>query len=206
MFRLLITISACVFGGIASAATNNVLDHVLRLDSVGFTAVTIYDDDFEVEHQFERLSAEDDTWGISKPHERFSIGEEVSLTAKFDEYSGQAVPCYVGSISCNNAFGEMDGDSFQIGDGSGMTLWGDFLLEGGTNVGDSVSLGTFSGGLTYEALDGGGFASWGTYDQYFTVAKNDLAPSPVPIPASFALLAVGLGGIGFIGRRRKKAA
>lgn len=206
MCRLLITIAICVFGGMASAATNNFLDLVLRLDTVGFTAVTIYDDNFEVEHQFEILNAKDDSWGVTKPHARFSISEEVSLTAKFDEDSGQVGPCYVGSFSCNNAFGKMDGNPFWIGDGAGMTLWGDFILEGGTNVGDRVSLKTFSGGLTYEALDGGGFVSWDIYVQNFTVADNDLALSAVPLPASFALLAAGLGGLGYIGRRKKKAA
>ena len=216
MLRVLAICTACVFGSSSLAAPLNSLDLVLSLESIGFTSVEIYDDDGE-SIKFGFLNVDDDVWGLTKPHARFSVGEKVSLSAQIDAYGKMLSTCSIGGFSCKGAYGERDGDTFSIGDAAGMTLWGDFNLAGGTDVGDKVSLATFSGGPNYEALDDGGYAFWDAYTLNFTVTENKwargddpvrrsaaaAAAGVVPVPASVGCLVAGLGVLGWISRRRR---
>jgi hypothetical protein len=45
---------------------------------------------------------------------------------------------------------------FSIGDGTGSTVFGDFDLSGGTNIGDRVTLSTFAGADYLQLLNAGG--------------------------------------------------
>lgn len=214
MFRLLSIVAACLLGSAASAATLKNLDLALRLDSTGFSGLTIYDDSLYAVRHYGFIDATNKPLGFSKPRSPFKIGQQISQTIAFDKKSGQVSSCSTGGISCDGAFGKLTGNTFGIGDGAGRTKWGDFSLSGGTKVGDAVSLATFSGGYTYVSLVGGGYASWNAFVQNFTVVKNNgkkngkkvLAPGVVPLPASLAFLVVGLGGFGLMARRKKKSA
>ena len=76
-----------------------------------------------------------------------------------------------------------------------------------------MSLAMFSGGHNYVSLIGGGYVSWNAFVQNFKVVKSNgkkngkkkLAVGVVPLPASVAFLVVGLGGLGLMARRKKKA-
>lgn len=208
MLRPLMICTICIAGSTAIAAPIDALDVDLRLDSIGFSSVTIYDDELDVVDNFHFLDIQDDIWGIAAPFTHFEIGEQVSVKAESYVSDPQFSTCSIGGFSCDGAFGQLNDDSFSIGDGSGATSLGDFSLVGGTNVGDDVTLSTFSGGLTYQYFADGGLLTWDTYVHNFNVAGDNLATDTtlgvVPLPASLILLIAGLGGLGFVGRRAKK--
>ena len=207
MLRPLMICTICIAGSTAIAAPLDVLDMDLRLDSIGFSAVTIYDDELVAVDNFHFLDIQDDVWGIAAPLTSFEIGEQVAIKAETDGSDPPFNSCSIGGFSCDGAFGQLNDDSFSIGDGSGLTSLGDFNLEGGRNVGDNVTLSTFSGGLTYQFLADGGYITWDTYVHNFNVADDNLANGltlgVVPLPASLILLIAGLGGLGFVGRRAR---
>lgn len=203
MIRYLTIGTFCVVGGTCSAASLDALDLTLTLDSTGFTDVAIYDDTDALVAEFDFLDATDDLWGITKPFDRFSVGQMVPLTATFDNTNGLLSDCLIGDFSCDGSRGIVDGDTFGFADGTGMTPWGDFFIDGGLNVTDQVSLVTFDGAPTFEFRAGDGYAVWDTYVQNFTVAENNL--TPVPLPASLLLLAAGFSSLGLfrkLGHRR----
>jgi len=164
MLRIIMVLIACVIGGTASAASLNAVDLILRLETIGFSTVTIHNDDDAVENEFNFLDVQHDIWGITKPRSYFTIGDEISLKAELEETEEQIGFCYMGSFSCKDAYGRLKKDSFSIGDGAGTTLFGDFHLAGGLAVGATVSLAIFDGGGPYsEGLNGGGYVTWDMY-------------------------------------------
>ncbi|MCF2903557.1 VPLPA-CTERM sorting domain-containing protein [Octadecabacter sp. CECT 8868] len=203
MHRSLIVWTMCLWGSTSVAAPIGTLDLDLKVESIGFSNVTIYGDTPADNLEFDFLDLRNDIWGITKPHTRFSIGEEISFTAEFNEQSGQLDPCSIGGFSCSNAYGRLDNDAFSFGDGAGFTSWGDFNMEGEATVGSLVSLSTFSGGLNYETVEGGEFISWDMYVHNFSVLRNNQTLNVVPVPASFPLLIAALTSLGFINRRRR---
>ncbi len=197
----------------AAAAVVEKLDLRLRTGSIGFTGVTIYDDDFTEQHYFDFLDLQNDVWGVPKPYARFTTGEVISFSTTHATGSGKLSKCNLSVYSCNGAFGEINDGDFRIGDGAGQTLLGDFVLQGSANVGDDVSLQTFEGSLVYANLDIGGYVSWDTYAHFFTVVSNEeeILPvvvgsddvTPVPTPAALPLLVIGFGVLRIFGLRKR---
>lgn len=201
MLRPLLVCLAC---GVGTTSIADTLDLDLQLDSIGFSNVMIYDDTDTLLNEFSFLDIEDDIWGITRPFAAFDVGEEVAVTAEISDPDGQLSPCSIGSISCEEAFGDFEDDSFSIGDGEDATVLGDFFLGGGTKIGDAVSLEIFSGAPTFETLSDGGYVFWDTLVHNFTVSSNNLDPSGppsvavAPLPAPIALFASGLGLLGLM--------
>ncbi len=204
MLRFFTTLTCCTLAGASSAASISTLDVVLRLDSIGFTDVSTYNADFDLQAEGEFLNVEDDTWGITKPDERFTVGDEVSVTAEFDGSSGPLNMCTIGTYSCTGAFGTLGGSDFTLGAGDGSGSWGDFSMKGGTAVGDKVTLSVFGGAPTFEFRAGEGYATWDSFVRNFSVIRNNENPTPVPLPASVLFLVFGLGSIGLLGYRSRK--
>lgn len=120
-------------------------------------------------------------------------GQLTGGTLTFDIYYDMTVAAPSGSPS---GFGQTSLNLLSSSDGGGAASFGDGLLSsdfaGGT--------GSTSGRFTWTYTLAAGQAA------YYTLSGNALAVAAIPEPGTYALMALGLAGIGVMARRRRTAA
>ena len=215
MVRKLAAAILCVCAGPVSAAS---LTLDMRVDSIGFTNVDVWEDYNSVLlDSYSFVEESDDIWGMERAFSRFSLGDVVTLDLEYDPSSGSISDCSVGGYSCygSTTFGRLNIDSFVTGDGEGSTDWDDFTFSGGVNIGDTVELGTYISYSPLKYLDPSASGTsrtapspqaitWSSDYRYFTVVGSSLAP--VPLPASVLFLVAAIGGLGVVRRLSGKEA
>lgn len=101
-------------------------------------------------------------------------------------------------------FSAFDGGLFEVTSAKGDELEVADNVVAGDNLSNRLLVpeGEFVGvqSLTFLFANSGEGASGGIDDLEFVVTDT---PSPVPVPAALPLLAAGLGGLAFVGRRRR---
>ncbi|WP_083480350.1 VPLPA-CTERM sorting domain-containing protein [Jannaschia seosinensis] len=193
----------------AEASTIKHLDLDLKLQKTGYNLLEIHDPSGKLLQKHSFLDSRDNAWGIRPVVDHdYAINQEYSLVATLGVSTpgeNQFSNCYLGFRSCTNAFGRINDNSFSMGDGVAQTTgFGDFFLRGGTDVGDEVTLSTFEGPDYYQFFDDGSYASWSSDEHVFSVVSNNL--TPIPLPAGLPLLLAGIGGLGLMTRRKRRAA
>lgn len=198
-----------LFGAVSSVQASTI-DLLLRVDSIGFTDFEIYDEDELTSTKYGFLDVNEDIWGIYRPFDRFTTGKIVSLTATLDD-NDRLSSCSLGGFSCLGAVGMIGETSFNISDAVGLTSWGDFMLSGGSSIGDAVQLDTFEGAPGFVDVGGSETAFWNTFAHRFTVVSNGAYPEPavssltvMPVPAAMPLLLVSLGIFGLASRSKRR--
>jgi hypothetical protein len=189
---------------LAHASTVSSVNLTLRLESTGYSGLTLFDQNFNPTLDIGFLDSRDNVFGI-RPVEDFgfSIGGTYTLMATGHPADfGLATTCTFGAVDCRGTFFSTSGvgaqQTFWLGDGRGATLFRDFGLGGGTNVGDRVVLGSSDGGLFIDYFNPSGvnfaYAGWSSEELVFTVVENNLAP--IPLPASVLMLLSAIAGLG----------
>ncbi|NGZ88596.1 FxDxF family PEP-CTERM protein [Duganella aceris] len=118
----------------------------------------------------------------------FSTVGDVTLGAIVSAFTN---PALHDAISISN---------FQVYNSAGFALIGDQLATGAADVWSAASTGAFGAGNYYVLVTGSLLSTAAT--SY----AGTLNITPVPEPETYAMLAVGLGLIGFAGRRRNQKA
>lgn len=210
MTKYFLILVACIIGSGSVASTMTSLQLTMNLDSMGFSQVSIYGEDYYADEEenlisyHDYLDVADDTWGITKHFDRFAVDQAVTLVAEI--YADRWLStCSIGGYSCRGSRASVNGFEFGIADGSGRTSWGDFGLMGGLRVGDAVTMYTFHGGYHYEIRPGQGYVQWDIFHHKFTVTAASISPAPVPLPASALFLVAGVFGLGVLKRAKKPA-
>jgi hypothetical protein len=196
--------AAFLLASMAHASTVPGVNLTLRLDATGYENVRLLNQNFDVSASLGFVDSRDNIIGLRPvPDFGFSIGGTYSLAAT--PTSGISQPlgtCSFGPNDCRQSFfssHKSNGQQqFSIGDGTGSTVFGDFDLSGGTNIGDRVTLSTFAGADYLQLLNAGGLnfvaAQWSADVHVFTVVENNLAP--IPLPASVLMLLSAIAGLG----------
>lgn len=223
MFKTYLAAAALAVGtaGQAGAATFTVAEYdlTLRYEGTKFIDAIVFNP-FDDEPAFFEgdIAIGDETYGVVSPiFGTIPMGSNLNfrfkLTQPAEEYyesyagnGGRAPICQFGPLDCTStnfvsiedntisfAFEDKFWTSFELDEGSVFDVG--IFSEFARNVSDFPSF------LTTDGLNG--FYYWDEISSFTILDVNDLAV--VPLPAAWALMPLGFGGLALIRRRRRSA-
>ena len=138
--------------------------------------------------------------GATNPGKVLIIAE--NTTVPDDERLGGSVTFSFDKFVDLMSFEGFDGADYRVSAQRGNEFLTRDLIVTGDNLSNSITLPEFNGVrvVTFEFLDFGEGASGAIDNIMFSPAV-----APIPVPAALPLLAAGLGGLAFVGRRRRRA-
>lgn len=211
MFKTIL--SAAGFALAASAASAAVIPFDLTLEYTGrtFFNVEIRDDDTDaLIENFEALPETRDRWGLARTAGDYGPRERVRFRALIDFAEGpawdfgDARECHFGILDCGGWKVDGGPERFSMAVDPFASNEGTYLFIG-TATGDSAQRVAPAVTRLAAKVPGEYYALVGDESASFQVIADNLAPAPIPLPASAALLPLGLIGLAALRRRQRGA-
>lgn len=219
--KILATIASWLMATASSAA---VVPIDLTLEYVGrtYTSVKVYDGSGALTRTIATLSEADDEWGLKNRIDNYSLssGSRVRFQTQlvpvlpnvepepFLGYKTQS--CQFGTyLDCSNWDVSGGPSLFSIASDYNSFFGGGSLIDVNPKIGATFKFAELSDGYgsSFMAFEGpSGMATVMVMDEYLDFRVVAVGPAPVPLPASAALLAGGVGVLSVMRRRKRRAA
>lgn len=200
--------TALVTAGGASAATQDIA-YTLTFEGHSYFDVLVLDTETStLVYDEPQLDEADDHWGLLRLFPAFSIGDEITFTARLDlpddpaEGMGSVISCQLGIYDCagGSPVAEYAMGAFDL-------LYGNESWFRGTLAPGEVLLWDYyPGNYTTAPTASGDIAQWGIWRAGFSVVGEIPPVAAVPLPASVLMLPAGLAGLAALRRRRRRTA